>query len=671
MHKYCFSLITSSLLSLVVALPAGAQTLSPESRQEFQRVYGTGGASPAPQVSPATSPRQALSPATVQEFKRVFGQGAIKGTAELQRLNTPLTIDSTILTQMVAANSDPMRFLLLWHSIAIDVTAMDHRALLAVNPATFHEQLGPARTARAMAIVHLAMYEAAIRFDNPRKFSSMLPGDEIKPKAGASRDAAIVEAAYQTLSSLYPGLINQATNLGQANSNADKCLIEAFSLSTYYNCSLTNLQDAPSSRNDGIDLGRQVAGRIMAWRAGDGSERTEPVWNSTFAPRNSDPYAANYAFQQWQVDPVSKLSTALGGGWGGVKPFVLTSAFQFRPSEEMLAGNFKLDGNNRPVYSQLKSLTAITKLGTDARLDGSGKTVAPGDLSDGFFVAQFWAYDGTANLCAPARLYNQVATEILAHIKDYPADMVSGSIDVNSVSDVARYYALINVAMGDAAIAAWDAKFYFQFPRPVTYIRAIQNVPHNDGVTRSAWFPLGAQNTNSDQPYNITPPFPSYPSGHAVFGGSLFGVLRQFMNPAAKFQFMSDEFNQKNRDVTNYVRCLDSVDKITVKKFCEKRTLSIDCAERENADSRLFMGVHWVFDADDGINMGNKIAKEVFTRVMLPVSAKSPTMFSVDPAKYSSRASLVCDQINLPTGWDNTDPLVGFGELKIERIDAN
>ena len=56
-------------------------------------------------------------------------------------------------------------------------------------------------------------------------------------------------------------------------------------------------------------------------------------------------------------------------------------------------------------------------------------------------------------------------------------------------------------------------------------------------VTTGRWeFPVGAQVTNSDQTFNISPPFPAYPSGHATFGGAVFGLLRQFVKPSSDLQ---------------------------------------------------------------------------------------------------------------------------------------
>jgi hypothetical protein len=654
---------TAAFLAFLLTPYASAQNLQPESRQEFLRVYGTS-APPVPAQSGTVSATATLQPETVSEFRRVFGQNVLTGTTELQKLSSPESINSTALTALTTS-TDKRKYYILWHLIAVDLTAIDHRAVIGTSPSTFHEQFGPARTARALGLIHQAMFEAANAFD--RKYKTTLPVPDVTPTSGASQDAAIIEAAYQTISWLYPGLVDQAIKPDDQN---NVCAVGAFSLTRYYVCSLDSISDVPA-RNAGIAIGRSIAGKIIADRSHDGSERPEPVWGKDFIPRYL-PGAATYPYLQWLQDPVSQFTTALGGYWGQVRPFAMTSGFQFRPTEQE-SPVAKVLQLTPATYKNLDSYNAVRMFGREARLDATGK-IQPPSLEDGIFIAQFWAYDATANLCAPARLYNQIAAHVLDRLEKSPADGY-GNFDANSITDIARFYALVNIAMADAAMAAWDAKFYFQFPRPVTYIRANDEATamKPPGEAASKWFPLGAQVTNSDQPFNITPPFPSYPSGHAVFGGTLFGTLRQFVKPATKFMFKSDEFNGKNKDVYNYIRCSPE-DKLTPRnKFCKDREFTLDCAERENADSRIFMGVHWVFDADDGIVMGNRVARQTYRYLMKPLDAQGqpvdpPTQTFSVASTNKKRADLVCAGITLPPGWDDLDAKKGFGELKITIV---
>ncbi len=145
---------------------------------------------------------------------------------------------------------------------------------------------------------------------------------------------------------------------------------------------------------------------------------------------------------------------------------------------------------------------------------------------------------------------------------------------LTGVPDIARLFALANVAMADSGIAAWDTKYFYQYSR----------VP------------------------NFTPPFPAYPSGHATFGGALFQILRQFFPDQTPFTFVSDEFNGQNKDVTGNLRLLRPA---TFKSFKD--------AEWDNAQSRLYLGIHWQFDASKGIEQGNQVANFVFQNAFRPV----------------------------------------------------
>jgi hypothetical protein len=123
----------------------------------------------------------------------------------------------------------------------------------------------------------------------------------------------------------------------------------------------------------------------------------------------------------------------------------------------------------------------------------------------------FWAYDGTPSLCAPPRLYNQVAAVI--------AEQMGTSRDP---LELARLMALVHVAMADAGIAIWESKYHYQVG-PGTVIREADPAAAGDVI----FTPLGAPASNLAGP-NFTPPFPAYPSGHAGFGGALFQILRRF-----------------------------------------------------------------------------------------------------------------------------------------------
>jgi len=211
-------------------------------------------------------------------------------------------------------------------------------------------------------------------------------------------------------------------------------------------------------------------------------------------------------------------------------------------------------------------------------------------------IGTFWAYDGTPSLCAPPRLYNQIAMHIARQMHTDTVDM-------------ARLLALVNTAMADAGIAAWESKYYYGFWRPVTGIRESDAGTGPSGlgdgnpltVGDPQFTPLGAPASNLIGP-NFTPPFPSYPSGHATFGGAVFQTLRRFYRTdKIAFTLVSDEYNGSTRDRAGNLRPLRP------RSF---RTLSE--AEEENGQSRIYLGIHWAFDKTEGINQGRRIADYVF-----------------------------------------------------------
>ena len=187
---------------------------------------------------------------------------------------------------------------------------------------------------------------------------------------------------------------------------------------------------------------------------------------------------------------------------------------------------------------------------------------------------------------------------------------------IKDVDNMAQYLALINLTMADAGISAWDAKYHFLIARPITYIRGLDADGTPDGTHDPRWTPLGAPVTNGTiDGRNLTPPFPSYPSGHATFGGALFRAMTLYFKDKAPammpfpddgvaFDFVSDEYNGLNRSPGE-----ENVRKKIVAHFNSFRD-----AERMNADSRIYLGIHWKFDADDGIRQGNEIANDVFKK---------------------------------------------------------
>lgn len=442
-----------------------------------------------------------------------------------------------------------------WNQIAIDASGRDHSPVAPEEIRVYGEQLGPARASRAMAIVHLAIYEVVNAIEGSSESYTGLA----RARVGTSLSAAVAQAAHDTLVALFP---SQAPNFDDALA--------------------ADLNGSPEGRTktDGIALGKGAAAAILAMRANDGSQHGEPRMGIEFLTSN-DP-------GKWRQDPVSLIPIALGAYWGEVKPFVLERADQFRV----------------PPPPRLDSAEYATAYNEAKALGGDGLVTLTTRSAEQTQIGTFWAYDGTPSLCAPPRLYNQLTMRI--------AQRMGTDTDV---VELARLLALVNVAMADAAIAVWDSKYYYQYWRPVTGIREADGKTGPTGlgdgnqftIGDSTFSPLGAPASNLMGP-NFTPPFPSYPSGHAGFGGALFEMLRNFYRTdRIAFTFISDEFNGVTKDNVGNVR-----------PVVERRFSSLSQAEEENGRSRIYLGIHWAFDATEGIKQGNRVADYVFKNILEP-----------------------------------------------------
>ncbi len=441
-----------------------------------------------------------------------------------------------------------------WNLMALDATGLDHTPVAPNETRIFGEQLGPTRASRAMAIIHIAIFDAVSSIDGRyESYSHIAPA-----KKGALMTAAIMQAAHDTMVALYPS--QRATFDDEYKSE---------------------LQQIPpsSARSNGLATGARAAAAILNLRKNDGSDKPEPRLGVEFFTSN-DP-------GKWRQDPISHSPIALGAFWGSVRPFVLKSGKQFRtpPPPSLTSPEYA------NAFNEAKLLGGTSPTPTVRSLEQTD-------------LATYWAYDGTPSLCAPPRLYNQLAMHL--------ADQLQTSGDPAAL---ARLLALTNTAMADAAIAAWESKFYYQFWRPVSGIRESDA---GSGPTRlgdgnpatigdTTFSPLGAPASNLMGP-NFTPPFPSYPSGHATIGGALFQTLRNFYGTdSVPFTFTSDELNGVTHDNAGNIRPLQP-----------RSFSSFSQAEEENGQSRIYLGIHWSFDKTQGIAQGETVANWVFTHAFQP-----------------------------------------------------
>jgi vanadium chloroperoxidase len=437
--------------------------------------------------------------------------------------------------------------------------------------------------------VHLALHDAYFSI-NKNIYETWIDDTALPvPPPGADIDVAVAGAAYTALSALYPDQTAEFTaKLAEAGIATGGPNGAAFA------------------------FGNAVAVKVLAERAGDPSiDGAGHVASDDPGRHRHDPDA----------DPLDHAFHA---------PFYGARAKCFAVSERYkLDEPFKL---NSAEY--VAALREVRAKGIAPELTGSLPNGLDARTPDETVAGIFWAYDGAKGLGTPPRLYNQIVREIAEARGNTPAQN-------------ARLFALVNAAMGDAGILAWDDKYDHDFWRPIVGIRehgdslGPEAEPGNPigGNADPGWLPLGAPKTNETGKKNFTPPFPAYPSGHATFGAAAFQSVRKFYAPACKYGpddltgnlgFVSEELNGVNRDNHGTVR----------PKHVRKFPYGLWQMIEENGRSRVYLGVHWVFDAfatdEDGemdldqniggVRLGLDIADDIAANGLKAAGAAGPRL---------------------------------------------
>jgi hypothetical protein len=287
-----------------------------------------------------------------------------------------------------------------------------------------------------------------------------------------------------------------------------------------------------------------VADQILALRQNDGSGVVLP------------PYTGNTAVGQWRPTPPANLP-GLAPHWPDVTPFAMTSGNQFRPAPPPALTSAEYTAAFNEV-KELGSLTSATR------------------TADQTAIARFWLNAaGTATPIGHLNLMAQVAAQQ----------------EGNTLEENARLFAGLNIAMADAVISCWDAKYEYNFWRPQTGIREADLDDNPDTVADPVWTPLFA-----------TPAHPSYTSGHTSNSGAAAAVL------AAFFGTDNIEFTLASQHPS----------------FPATRSYaSFSQAAEESAVSRMYGGIHWNFDNNVGLDAGNAIGQYVMANFLRPVEREA------------------------------------------------
>ena len=293
--------------------------------------------------------------------------------------------------------------------------------------------------------------------------------------------------------------------------------------------SLATIPDG-KAEDDGVALGKFVADQILALRQNDGSEVVPP------------PYLGSTDVGKWRPTPTAN-APGRDPQWPGVMPFAMTSADQFRPAAP-------------PALDSAEYLAAFNEV---KELGSATSTTRTADQTA---MAHFWNNSAAPGSPGHLNLMAQIAAEQQA----------------NTLEENARLFASLNIAIADAVIACWDAKYEYSFWRPVTGIRLAADDSNPDTAADAAWAPLIS-----------TPAHPSYISGHSSVSGAAAAVLANF------FGTDNISFTLPSQDPLRPARSYTSFSQ----------------AAKESADSRLYGGIHWSFDNNVGLDVGNSVGQYV------------------------------------------------------------
>ncbi|MQA27487.1 MAG: phosphoesterase [Micromonosporaceae bacterium] len=368
----------------------------------------------------------------------------------------------------------------------------------AILEAARNSALGPPMLARALAVVHTAVYDAWAAYD-ALATGTVYGGQLRRPAAErtiANKTEAIFHAAYRAAVDVFPGHTRQ---------------FDKFMRSHGYDPHL----EPPDGDNSPAGVGVRAAKGLLAYRHRDGSNQLgdlhpgaysdytgyQPVNSPMTAAEPIDPATVRDP-NRWQPlthpNQEGKVVTPgfIAPHWTHVKPFAMLSGSQYRNLFGLL-----LPQHGWPGYrSQAEQV-----LGHSAGLTDRQKA-----------IAEYWA-DGPHSEQPPGhwQLFAAFVSRRDGHSLDQDAKL---------------FFATCNAVL-DASIASWDLKRASDYVRPITAIRYLFT-----GQQVNAWAGPGKGTAPIDggvwtpyQPFWFpTPPFPEYLSGHSAFSAAAAQVLRSF-----------------------------------------------------------------------------------------------------------------------------------------------
>lgn len=392
----------------------------------------------------------------------------------------------------------------------------------------------PPVSARNFAYIEMAAYEASLPgMDDYVSLENFFPGYQ-KPKsdvdAGYFNLPASLTAAYaQTLRYFF--------------SAAPQKWLEKIDRLEASSLQLARKRSDPRIIEQSVAYGKSVAGAVCLWSESDtvGHNGYMNNYVSDYTPPE-----CRGCWQSCQKHP----ARALLPYWGRVRSFVVHSgrvAFKAPvPFDETPGSSFHTEAVE--VFSVSQPLSRENR-----------------------WIAELWSDDLPGLTVTPVGRWFSITNQAIAQARP-------------SFGKVMETYLKVSLALCDASILVWRAKYDFNVERPETYIRR---------TIRPGWTPL-----------HDNPPFPSYPSGHSAFGAAAAEVLSAQLGRA--FQ-LTDRTHENRQEFVGTPRTYASFDEMA----------------KENAASRVLIGVHFRMDCEEGLRLGKIVGQKV---AELPLKRKEAAM---------------------------------------------
>ena len=435
------------------------------------------------------------------------------------RLNWILPIIIVVATATGCSTGD-------WRKQSED-PAFLHATLKAITDRIVFDIFSPPVASRIYAYTTIATYETARHADSTLvSLSGQLNGLGSLPLPEPGKayqfNIAALQAMYRTGKAL---------------------VFSEEDLDDFYDSLFTEIRKTGVPRDvleRSIAFGDSVSAAVLRWASFDHYKQT----------RSFPKYTIQRDESTWKPTPPAYMD-AVEPHWNKIRPFVLDSAAQFRPSPPI---PFSTDKNSDFYRLALEVRDIVANLTPEQKE-----------------IASFWD-------CNPFMM------NVNGHVMFANKKISPGGHWINITAQVCRSlslsparsaeaYVRVSVALADAFISCWDEKYRSKLIRPESYIN--QHIDEN-------WVP-----------YLQTPPFPEHTSGHSTISGSAAAILTDLFGNTLSFSDSTEtEFG------------------IPVRTFPSFRA-----AAEEASISRLYGGIHYRTALDAGLDMGSKVGQHVASTV--------------------------------------------------------